>query len=200
MEFVMEQNDYKKLILQLYARTEAIQQEAEKSSEEMSKNAEELKIVIDAISKNLSGLDEKIQSTVLQAIKNARLEASDAIVAAQIPVFSQFETVALQAEKNVKAIQREMNLISWKSAIFIVSMAVVSFSTLFVGMWWYGEHLKNELLDLRVQHEIWKEKAPFAEISLCGDSKMPCILVDKSKGEYNSKNEPKKTFMVIKKP
>ena len=44
----------------------------------------------------------------------------------------------------------------------------------------------------------WKEKAPLAEFSKCGDYRKACVLVDDESGYYFNEQSPNKKYAILK--
>lgn len=81
----------------------------------------------------------------------------------------------------------------------------VLFLLLMIAPVFYAEYLKmniSSLMEEQKKHESmlkeWKEKAPLAEFSKCGDYRKACVLVDDESGYYFNEQSPNKKYAILK--
>lgn len=148
----------------------------------------------------ISGIHQSVSDAVTFALVSHAGMAKEVVEEVQKPLIKRLNEASDSAEITIKSIQREMNLVTWKSAIFIISMFMMGAGVLIGGSLGYINYLKSDMSKLYQQHEIWKKKAPFADISTCGKQLKPCVLVDENAGAYTHKSEPDKKYYIIKKP
>ena len=82
---------------------------------------------------------------------------------------------------------------------------IVLFLLLMIAPVFYAEYLKmniSSLMEEQKKHESmlkeWKEKAPLAEFSKCGDYRKACVLVDDESGYYFNEQSPNKKYAILK--
>ncbi|EDH5808050.1 hypothetical protein [Escherichia coli] len=86
-----------------------------------------------------------------------------------------------------------------------VIVLLVLFLLLMIAPGFYAEYLKmniGSLMEEQKKHESmlkeWKEKAPLAEFSKCGEYREACVLVDDKSGYYYDEQTPNKKYAILK--
>ena len=110
-----------------------------------------------------------------------------------------------EAEVATGIIRKTMEKYTVTRIVEKVIVLIVLFLLLMIAPVFYAEYLKmniSSLMEEQKKHESmlkeWKEKAPLAEFSKCGDYRKACVLVDDESGYYFNEQSPNKKYAILK--
>ena len=110
-----------------------------------------------------------------------------------------------EAEVATGIIRKTMEKYTVTRIVEKVIVLIVLFLLLMIAPVFYAEYLKmnnSSLMQEQKKHESmlkeWKEKAPLAEFSKCGDYRKACVLVDDESGYYFNEQSPNKKYAILK--
>ena len=110
-----------------------------------------------------------------------------------------------EAEVATGIIRKTMEKYTVTRIVEKVIVLIVFFLLVLIAAVFYAEYLKmniSSLMEEQNKHESmlkeWKEKAPLAEFSKCGDYRKACVLVDDESGYYFNEQSPNKKYAILK--
>ena len=155
-----------------------------------------------SVSDTLSSLLREILSFTLNDVKKEWVDFEEQT---SKEIKESLKQTTREAEVATGIIRKTMEKYTVTRIVEKVIVLIVLFLLLMIAPVFYAEYLKmniSSLMEEQKKHESmlkeWKEKAPLAEFSKCGDYRKACVLVDDESGYYFNEQSPNKKYAILK--